>query len=861
MASYDEEIRVAIIATADGVQAGTDEAASAIEDFNTRVTAAQTQAAAAYNASQRAWADAQARVAQVLADTQSASVAQITEAYDALNAARDANLANAQAYLTELSASQRAALGVEDYAAQAAAASLSEQVIAERAAAEAAYEASAAQLEAAAGMDMDATATEADTAAQVENAAAKGANTGATIGLTEAVAGLARGNVGMAAYGMARMGAAGQLMQAVMSPLGLTIAGVTGALVGLGAAMVVGADEQTQMRNALLSTGYAAGVTVGQIEAMSQALATGDTTVGDAREALLTLAQSGQVSGQEFRTAAQAALDFASITGEKVPQAAQTVLRVMDATIPELVKLNGQYHFLTAAQFDQIAALTREGDVLQANDLKLQLFAQAQANAAAESQKSAGDIVRAWEAVKRFFSSGLQDVLAIGQTASYGQQIKALEDRLASMKRLHAEFGLLYNPTGAEAHIERQIAALKKLQAQEEATAQARAKNDATQQATIEKKYGPGVSHALGHSAAVGSYTPHAESAGSAHAEIAQDARVLDALQRQAERRVQIAAQVNSINENAARSHAQAMLQIHLEQLRTEEAEGKISHSQELADEQKLYADEYAAQLSAYQRELALEQGKPAVVARINAEIEALQDAHLQRMTAAQETAAQRQAQTFQTALQPITSAFTTSINGIIMGTQTMQMAVGRILDSILLKYMDVAIKSSVQWIASEAQKTMATEMGTVERVALVEIAEARTLAIKMLNAAKYFAIAGAEAAVGAFKAMVGIPYVGPVLAVAAAAAAAMEVKNLAHFDVGAWNIPHDMPAMVHAGETILPRPFAEDFRRNGGSLGGGAPNEVHVHLHGHSAGGLFTAHMDDLVSALKMAHRTGAFA
>jgi hypothetical protein len=356
-------------------------------------------------------------------------------------------------------------------------------------------------------------------------------------------------------------------------------------------------------------------------------------------------------------------------------------------------------------------------------------------------------------------------------------------------------------------------------------------------------------------------YVPPAESTAGASSEIEQDQRILNAFRAAADRRVQIAAQVNSINEGAARSHAQAMLRIHLEQLRTEEAQGKISHAQELADEQKLYAQEYAAQLSSYQRQLALEKDKPVEVARINAEIERLQDAHLARMTAAQETAAQKQAQAFQRALQPITSAFTTSINGIIMGTQTMQMAVGRILDSILLKYLDVAIKSSVQWVASEAEKTAATQIGTVERVALVEVAEMKTLAIKMLSAAKYFAIAGAEAAVGAFKAMVGIPYVGPVLAVAAAAAAAAEVKSLAHFDQGAWNIPHDMPAMVHAGETILPRPFAEDFRRNGGSLGATPGGDVHVHLHGQSAGGLFTAHMDDLVNAFKIAHRTGALA
>lgn len=41
-------------------------------------------------------------------------------------------------------------------------------------------------------------------------------------------------------------------------------------------------------------------------------------------------------------------------------------------------------------------------------------------------------------------------------------------------------------------------------------------------------------------------------------------------------------------------------------------------------------------------------------------------------------------------------------------------------------------------------------------------------------------------------------------------------------FAVGAWEIPEDMNANIHAGEAILPRPFAEEFRANGGSLTGG---------------------------------------
>jgi hypothetical protein len=418
-----------------------------------------------------------------------------------------------------------------------------------------------------------------------------------------------------------------------------------------------------------------------------------------------------------------------------------------------------------------------------------------------------------------------------------------------------------------------------------------------------------------------GSYQTPSESPHYASAEIAQDGRILSAFQRDAERRVQIADQVNSINEGAARRHAQAMLQIKIQELRTEEAEGQISHAQELSDVQALYQQEYAAQLAAYQKELALAKNKPALEARINAEIEGLQDAHLQRMTAAQESAAQKQAAAYQRMFAPISSAFTTSINGIIQGTQSMQMAVGRSLDSILLKYIDVSIQSTVRWIAEEAQKTMATVTGTATRTAVVSqsatlqkaIQElellgkmqteagktaltvsgegARTAAViagtQIRTAAQAAAraegkaaeiasnqgeimSAAATGAAKAYKALAGIPVIGPALGAVAAVGtfAAIEAyKNMASFDIGAWSVPRDMPAMVHAGETILPRPFADDYRsavsgRGGDGGGAGSGGDVHLHLHTPDAEGarrFLLDNQDSLVEAIRGALRAGA--
>ena len=912
MATYDEEIRVAIIATAEGVQAGTAEAATAIEDFNTRVGAAQTQAAAAYTASQQAWVDAQARVGQVLSETQTASVAQITGAYEALNAARDANLANAQAYLAELSTAQRAALGVEDYAAQGTVQSLAEQVIAERAAAEAAYESSAAQLEAAAAMDAGTVATEGDTAAQVEDTAAKVGNTGATIGLAEAVGGLARGNIGMAAYGMARMGIATRMMSALMTPAGLTIAGLTAALVGFGIAAVEGSLQSQRLSDALLVTDDASGQTMGQLQAMAGQLATGDTTIGDARDTILALAQSGRFAGDSFRQAAAAAVDFASLTGQSTQQAAKYVEQLATATTQQLIKANEQYHFLSLAQFTQIENLRKEGKQAEATEAIMDAFFGAMHARSQTAIQDEGYLAHAWDTVKSAVSGAIAAMEDWGSVQAPTQQIAALEQQLKAVEARDPN-----NATGVATQLEAQIAQLRQVEQQHRATATAASASASATDNAISKQFGPGTGH--GGSAGGGyTYRAPAESTSSVTQTLAGDHRILAALQRDAERRIQIAAQVNSINENAARTHAQAMLQVHLDQLRTEEAQGKISHAQELADEQKLYAQEYAQQLAAYQQELQLEKDKPAEVARINAEIEALQDAHAQRMAKSAEVAAQKQAKAFQSALAPISSAFSTAVNGIIQGTQTMQMAVSRILDSVLLKYLDVILQGRVQWVAGELQKTAATVAQSLLRTQVVqnshllreaitkaEVAlhigteasktgettaaeaartaahgsaeatrQALTLAARAAGraaeiAANVATIQGdaAKAGAGAFAAIVGIPYVGPALAPAAAAEAVASVEAfvpMASLAVGAWDLPRDMVAQLHAHEMVVPRTFAEGIRQ-GGSSGASGAVENHLHIHGaadaQSFHDMLQRNPEALAAGMRHAMRSGAFA
>ena len=75
------------------------------------------------------------------------------------------------------------------------------------------------------------------------------------------------------------------------------------------------------------------------------------------------------------------------------------------------------------------------------------------------------------------------------------------------------------------------------------------------------------------------------------------------------------------------------------------------------------------------------------------------------------------------------------------------------------------------------------------------------------------------KAANGAYSAMASIPFVGPALGIAAAAAAIasglMNVGKIAGIQlaVGTPYVPEDMPATVHQGEIIVPRTFSEGLR------------------------------------------------
>ena len=236
-----------------------------------------------------------------------------------------------------------------------------------------------------------------------------------------------------------------------------------------------------------------------------------------------------------------------------------------------------------------------------------------------------------------------------------------------------------------------------------------------------------------------------------------------------------------------------------------------------LTDEQKLYDEDSAEWNALNNKKLILTQQYHNAVNKINLE------------------AANQQKQLWQGIATSMQQASTQMLNGILQGTQTWQQAMAKLFDNLLLKFIDdFAVKAVTTWVASEAQKLAASQSMSSLLIALgITTATTTTTTDGVKNVAEVEG-AAAVAAANTFASTAAIPIVGPALAPAAAGAAYADVMAtyvpLASFDVGSWQIPRDMMANIHQGEMIIPKPFADSIRENGG-MGGGGGGTVHLHI------------------------------
>ncbi|AZY48859.1 phage tail length tape measure family protein [Bordetella avium] len=213
------------------------------------------------------------------------------------------------------------------------------------------------------------------------------------------------GGVGPAARAM------GGYIAGLVNPFTLSAAAVG----LLGAAYLKGSAEAQAFNRTLIETGGAAGVTASQLQNMARRASAVIGTQGKAAEVLNLFAASAKVGTQNMEQFTVAAVRWEKVTGAAVEDTVQHFVDLGKAPLDAALKLNEGMNFLTAATYEQIRALERQGKAAEAASVAQRAYADALNDRAPKLSQNLGLLERAWKGVSDTARGAWDAMLDIGR--------------------------------------------------------------------------------------------------------------------------------------------------------------------------------------------------------------------------------------------------------------------------------------------------------------------------------------------------------------------------------------------------------------------------------------------------------------
>ncbi|AYY53195.1 TPA: phage tail protein [Acinetobacter baumannii] len=203
------------------------------------------------------------------------------------------------------------------------------------------------------------------------------------------------------------------------------------------------------------------------------------------------------------------------------------------------------------------------------------------------------------------------------------------------------------------------------------------------------------------------------------------------------------------------------------------------------------------------------------------------------------------------------------------MGAFALQTATKELQDWLKIQAIKLARKlgfvgaETAAEASGQAAQTGATIAGEATRTSVTAAGGLARLGLKAAEAIKGIMMSAWEAMAGAFKAMVAIPYVGPILAVGAGAAAFGLVAGLAgkiKSARGGYDIPSGVNPVtqLHEDEMVLPSQHANTIREMGKALRNGASFGAAAVAEGGGAGATINISAIDAKSIQRLLKSNG---
>lgn len=283
---------------------------------------------------------------------------------------------------------------------------------------------------------------------------------------------------------------------------------------------------------------------------------------------------------------------------------------------------------------------------------------------------------------------------------------------------------------------------------------------------------------------------------------------------------------------------------------------GMINAQQRISIEREMNDHIYAAERASLELQLALAAGHTAETKKLNLDLEKLEQDHQQKMVKSQYDAALAVQERWMEMLSVVSSAFSTSITGMIMGTQTWRQALGNIFQSILGSFVDLMVRMGVKYAAQHMGMMALDELMASKKAARDVMSAATGSQVAGVEARLNLASFAASGAVAAGASVAAIPVYGWAMApevMASTYGEFMAMEGAIPAAAKGMVVPGDMLAMVHTREMVLPADLSQgvqDMVRGGGGAGGG-PVQIHIAaLDAKSVKELFMDHSSALYAA-----------
>lgn len=301
--------------------------------------------------------------------------------------------------------------------------------------------------------------------------------------------------------------------------------------------------------------------------------------------------------------------------------------------------------------------------------------------------------------------------------------------------------------------------------------------------------------------------------------------------------------QIGQTNLAAWQQRALAAVDLDADTARYRVAMGESTQAELLAQEQQFEQRRYEIKLTALQASAAAidPTRDPVQVAQVNAQIEALEQAHQLRLQQIRGQVAVESANQLNAIWTDLggrmSSLWDQGVNAMMNGTLTWKNAL-KAAGAELGGWFGGIVKQQVKtWLFGEQAKTGATAAGTAQRWLMESWAAAKSVALWAATAVKNIMVSAWEAMAAAWKAVAGIPVIGPVLAPVMAGVAFAGVAAIAGKVAsaeGGYDIPAGLNPMtqLHEREMVLPARHADVIRELADNGGGGGSGPINITIH-----------------------------